>query len=130
MLKDLDTYKIPIKIGNEDLYLLYNLNAKLCMEYMTGEKYEDILSKDNWSTDEILIFLKAMLIDNYYEENKDYISKRKFELCRPALSELGRLINEIDIENIILNIISCIAESMPKAPIDETGNFQKAVQKK
>ncbi len=123
MLKDIDNIKIPVKIGENQLYLRYNLNSRLYLEYMTDYDRLTNTPPDKWSVEDTLHYLRALLIDNFYNENKDNINNRDFENVKPTISELGQLLSDFDIEELILSITEAIVASLPDAPITEDENF-------
>jgi hypothetical protein len=128
-LKELDGFKIPFEIGGEKKYLKYNLNSRLYLEYMTDFSKLEHTAPSDWSFDDILHYLRAMLLDSYFEQNKEFIEARDFASCLPKLTDLGRLLDEIGIEQLVNKILNAIVESLPMASIneDKTGNPQVAV---
>ena len=123
MLKDIDNIKIPVKIGEKQLYLRYNLNSRLYLEYMTDYDKLTNTPPDLWSVEDTLHYLRALLIDNYYEDNKDSINMRDFDSVKPTISELGQLLSDFDIDELILSITEAIVTSLPDLPVVEDENF-------
>ena len=117
MLKDIDIIKIPIEFNGEQRYLRYNMNSKLYMEYMTDNP--DILQKNtrDWTFDDILHFLRAMLMDSFYEENKVFIENRDFMSVKPLLSDLGRFLDEQGAEKIMMELLKAVVSFLPESPI-------------
>ena len=118
MLKNLDKTKLPITIGKLHVYLRYNLTA---MRYLE-EYYKDInsiMGKDieNMGTDDILHLLRAGLIDCFYDKNKEAIEKREFDKILPTLAELGHMLDDDDAQDIALQIVHALLDSMPQAPV-------------
>ena len=128
MLKDYDPIKIPVEINNNNYYLRFNLNAQLCFEYSTGKKFDTILKQKTLETEDTLQLLRALLIDNWYDENKEKIINREFDNVTPTLGELGRLLDNVNLTSLTYQIYKAIAESLPQ--IEATGNFQKAIHQK
>lgn len=118
-LKELDGFKIPFEINGETRYLKYNLNSRLYLETMTDYKNLEKKPPSKWGFDEILHYLRAMLIDSYYEENEKFIEMRNFSACIPKLTDLGRLLDEIGAEKIVNTILKGIVESLPQANVSE-----------
>lgn len=133
MLMDLDNKKIYVTLNNKKLYLLYNLNSILCLEYTSGRKADDVINEifdgENFDLNKIIMFLQALLIDNYYKYNEKFISKREFSKCKPTLAEIGRALKEIDINELISSLLEALEEAMPDSPVSEDENFRKAVRK-
>lgn len=123
MLKDIDNIKIPVKIGEKQLYLRYNLNSRLYLEYMTDYDKLTNTPPDKWSVEDTLHYLRALLIDNYYEDNKDSVNMRDFESVKPTISELGQILSDFDIDELILSITEAIVASLPDMPVVEDENF-------
>lgn len=117
MLKDIDFVKIPFEINGEERYLRYNMNSRLYLEYMCEDP--DILKKDTklWTFDDILHLLRAMLMDSYYCENKEYIERREFMKVKPSLTDLGRYLDEYGTQSLIQKVITGIISFFPEAPI-------------
>ena len=128
MLKNIDNAKLPITIGGKKWYLRYNLNAQLCIEYSLNMSFDDIINKKDWSLEETLEFLRALLIDNFYQQNKKFINQRKFYLCKPTLAEIGGMLSEEDLTEISLKILQAVSMALPDT-VETSGNFRKAVQK-
>lgn len=128
MLKEMDAVKIPVEINGENRYLLYNLNARLYLEYMT--EYEKLTEKspDEWTFDEVLHYLRAMMIDSYYEDNKKFIEERDFSKCRPTLTELGRWLDMEGMSAIIDSILKALLLASPERYDETNSNFQQAVE--
>ena len=128
MLKEMEAVKIPVEINGENRYLLYNLNARLYLEYMTD--YEKLTEKnpDEWSFDEVLHYLRAMMIDSYYDYNKELIEARDFSKCRPTLTELGRWLDINGMSTIIDSILKALLLASPERYDETNSNFQEAVK--
>ena len=123
MLKDIDNIKIPVKIGENQLYLRYNLNSRLYLEYMTDYEKLTNTPPDSWGVEDTLHYLRALLIDNYYDENKDSINMRDFDSVKPTIGELGQLLSDFDIVELIMSITVAIVASLPDMPVVEDENF-------
>lgn len=126
-LKSLDRGKIPIAIGDMQLYLRYNLTARRYLEEYVPN-YNEFLGKDSshWTIDDTLHLLRAGLIDFFYEENEDAINKREFDKVVPSLALLGGMLDEAGLEKIVNKIIESLILSLPEIPA-ETG-FQRGGQ--
>lgn len=119
LLKELDGFKIPFVINGENKYLKYNLNSRLYLEHMTDFSKLENIPPSKWSFDDILHYLRAMLIDSYFEQNKEFIEARNFAACLPKLTDLGRFVDENGAQGLVNTILKGIAESMPQANISE-----------
>lgn len=130
MLKDIDAIKIPFEVKGKKLYLLYNLNSLLYLEHMTDYETLKDKSPDKWTTDDLLHYLRALLMDCFYEQNKKLIEKRDFEHVKPTLTELGRMFDEASPEEILIQVLTAIADAFPTAPVREGNeNFLTGGQK-
>lgn len=129
MLSQLDGFRIPFELNGEMRYLRYNLNSKLYLEYMTENNMPTDEAPSAWDFDDILHYLRAMLIDSFYEENREYIERRDFAKCKPYLSDLGRYLDEHGMDGLVNSILKAFSESLPIAPIgaEKTPNPQAAV---
>ena len=116
MLKDIDVVKIPFEFNGEKRYLRYNMNSRLYLEYMCEDP--DVLQKDtrHWTFDDTLHLLRAMLMDSFYEENKEYINQREFEKVKPTLSELGRYLDESGMHGLMDTLLTGIVSFFPEVP--------------
>lgn len=124
MLKDIDAIKIPIEIQGKKLYLLHNLNSLLYLEHMTDYEILKDKSPDKWTTNELLHYLRSLLMDYFYEKNRELIEKRDFEHVKPTLTELGEMFDESSSEEILILMLTAIAEAYPNAPMrEDNGNF-------
>lgn len=128
-LKELAGFKIPFEINGEKKYLKYNLNSRLYLEHMTDFSKLENTPPSKWGFDDILHYLRAMLIDSYFEQNKEFIEARNFAACLPKLADLGRYLDENGTENLVNIILKGIIESLPEASISEerAANPQVAV---
>ncbi len=117
MLRDTDIVKIPFEINGEKRYLRYNMNSRLYLEYTLENP--DVLQKNPkfWTFDETIHMLRALLMDSYYTENKEFIDARDFMKVRPHLSEIGRYLDENDMDNLVHTIVSGIVSFFPESPI-------------
>lgn len=117
MLSDIDIVKIPFEINGEEKYLRYNMNSRLYLEYMCEDP--NILRKDTklWTFDDVLHLLRAMLMDSYYSENKEYIDNRDFIKVKPTLSELGRYLDEKGMDELMRTLITGIVAFFPESPV-------------
>lgn len=119
LLKELDGFKIPFKINGENKYLKYNLNSRLYLEHMTDYSKLESTPPSEWGFDDILHYLRAMLLDSYFEQNKEFIEARNFAACFPKLTDLGRYIDENGADSVVSNILRGVVESMPQANVSE-----------
>lgn len=117
MLKDIDIVKIPFEFNGEERYLRYNMNSRLYLEYMCEKP--DILKKDTkyWTYDDLFHLFRAMLMDSFYSENKEYIERREFENVRPKLSEIGRYLDEYGTQKLMQTLLQGIVSFFPEAPM-------------
>ena len=115
MLKELDGFRIPITINGEERYLKYNLNSRLYLEYMTDFSRLEKKTPSKWGFDDILHYFRAMLLDSYFEQNKEFIEARNFAACLPKLTDLGRYLDENGTQGLVNIILNCIVEALPQA---------------
>lgn len=117
MLRDIDITKIPFELNGKKKYLRFNMNSRLYLEYMCEDP--DFLKKDTklWTFDDMLHLLRAMLMDAYYSDNKEFIEKRDFMNVKPTLSELGRYLDDYGQENLMKTLISGIVAFFPESPV-------------
>ena len=115
MLKELDGFRIPITINGEERYLKYNLNSRLYLEYMTDFSKLEKKTPSAWDFDDILHYFRAMLLDSYFEQNKEFIEARNFASCLPKLTDLGRYLDENGTQGLVNTILKCIVEALPQA---------------
>lgn len=116
MLKDIDVIKIPFEFNGEQRYLRYNMNSRLYLEYMC--ETPDLLKKNTklWTFDDVLHMFRAMLMDSYYCENKEFIEQREFHKVKPTLSEIGRYIDEYGTQTLMQTMLKGIVSFFPEAP--------------
>lgn len=127
LLKELEGFIIPFEINGEKKYLKYNLNSRLYLEYMTDYAKLENTHPSEWGFDDILHYLRAMLIDSYFEQNKEFIEARDFASCLPKLTDLGRFLDEHGANDIVRIILKGLAESMPESPISEGNSVNPTI---
>jgi len=118
LLKDLDEKRIPIELGENKLYLRYNLNSRRYLEEAIPD-LNGFLQKDSrgWNPDEIMQLLRAGLMDCFFEENEKAIENRDFDSVVPSLAELGRYIDQAELSEISLKIIRAFIASLPSPQV-------------
>lgn len=124
MLKDLKPIKIPIKIGENETYLRYNMTARRYLEHYYPS-YEKFIQKDtdDMKVDDILHLLRAGLIDSLFEFNEKFIDEGNFEKVLPTMSALGKILTEENKYEIMSAIIDAFISSLPVAAVGAE-NFQ------
>jgi hypothetical protein len=128
MLKDIEPIKIPITLGGEKTFLRYTFNARRYLEEFYPN-YDEFMSKDiyDMSSTEILHMLRAGLIESNYAENEQFIENGEWNKIKPTLAELGRVITDETIPQLVTEITVALIKSLPEAP---KGNFpQEATEK-
>lgn len=124
MLQDLKPIKIPIKIGENETYLRYNMTARRYLEYYYPS-YNEFIQKDtdDMRIDDILHLLRAGLIDSLYEFNEKFIDEGNFEKIMPTMATLGKILTEENKYDIMAAIVDAFISSLPVAAVG-TENFQ------
>jgi len=128
MLKDLKPIKIPIKIGENETYLRYNMTARRYLEHYYPS-YNEFIQKDtdDMRIDDILHLLRAGLIDSLYEFNEKFIDEGNFEKIMPTMATLGKILTEENKYDIMAAIVDAFISSLPVAAVG-TENFQTGGQ--
>ena len=126
MLKDLRTPKIPITLGGESMYLLYNLHSRAYLEEFYPS-YEEFVNQDvnEMKRKDIIHLLRAGLMDFYGELNEKYLDNFDYKNVYPKPSTLGNILTEDNMEEIKYQIIDAFISSLPVAPAGAGGDKKK-----
>lgn len=122
-----EPFRIEFNLNGEQLYLQDNFNARAYLKKMCPSVLERNSVAD-WTLEEIMHYLRALLMDSKFEENKDFISERKFNRVVPSLAEIGRNIDAVGAGQIVMQILNAVSGAMPTAPVTEDENFTKGGQ--
>lgn len=124
MLQDLKPIKIPIKIGENETYLRYNMTARRYLEHYYPS-YNEFIQKDtdDMRIDDILHLLRAGLIDSLFEFNEKFIDEGNFEKIMPSMATLGKILTEENKYDIMAAIVDAFISSLPVAAVGAE-NFQ------
>jgi hypothetical protein len=127
MLKDLRTPKIPITLGGQEMYLLYNLHSRAYLEEFYPS-YEDFIKQDiaEIKVKDLLHLLRAGLIDCFKFENEKLLDNFDYKNVYPKLSYLGEIINEENLDEILLQIIDAFLNSLPAPAVGESSKKKQA----
>lgn len=113
MLKDLIKNYSVLHIGDREYRIRFSLNALLCLE-MTYKPLAEILKSDweKWSINDIINLCHAAMCDRSC--NRNAVNSQNFHAVKPTLAELGSLIDVSSLPMLKLELITAIADSMPK----------------
>ncbi len=92
----------------------FSLNCLLCLE-LTYKPLSEIIQTDwqNWQIEDILQLCHAAMCDMPW--NRKAVNARNFHAVKPTLAELGELIDVSQLSRLKLELITAIADSMPKS---------------
>lgn len=114
MLKDLIKQYNILHIGKREYRVRFSLNCLLCLE-LTYKPLSEIIQTDwqNWQIEDILQLCHAAMCDMPW--NRKAVNARNFHAVKPTLAELGELIDVSQLSRLKLELITAIADSMPKS---------------
>ena len=114
MLKDLVKQYSTLHIADREYHVRFSLNALLCLE-MTYKPLAEILKTDwqNWGIEDVLQLCHAAMCDRPC--NQKSVITRNFVAVRPTLDTLGKLIDVQQLPLLKMELITAIADSMPKS---------------
>lgn len=92
----------------------FSLNCLLCLEVIY-KPLAEILKTDwhKWSIEDVLQLCHAAMCDMPW--NRKAVNARNFHAVKPTLAELGELIDVSQLSRLKWELITAIADSMPKS---------------
>ena len=114
MLKDLTRQYSIIHIAGREYKIRYSLNCLLCLETMYKPLGEILKTKySKWGIEDVLQLTHAAMCD--LPQNRKAVSRRRFDLVKPTLQELGEKIDPHDLPTLRTELVRAIINSMPQS---------------